>query len=51
MPATLAQNALGGNPFSFTPPQPKQENASPGMNTQDLQWWLNQFGGTSGNAP
>jgi hypothetical protein len=43
MPSTLAQSALGGNPFSFTPPQPV--NASPGMTTQDMQWWLSQFGG------
>lgn len=43
MPNTLLQNAFGGNPFSFTPPQPAQgaRNNQPDLN--QMQEWLNQF--------
>lgn len=43
MPNTMLQNALGGNPFSFTPPAPAQgaQNNQPDLN--QLQAWLNQF--------
>lgn len=43
MPNTMLGNALGGNPFSFTPPQPAQgaRNSQPDLN--QMQTWLNQF--------
>jgi len=41
MPATLLQNALGGNPFSYTPPTPKTEDI--GNPTLSMNRWLEQF--------
>lgn len=43
MPNTMLGNALGGNPFSFTPQQPTKgaNNTQPGLN--QMQAWLNQF--------
>jgi len=41
MPSTQNQMALGGNPFSFTPPVAQQQNASPGIMT--MSDWLKQF--------
>jgi hypothetical protein len=40
MPNTLLQQALGGNPFTYTPP-PAQSTNQPNMQT--LQDWLNRF--------
>lgn len=36
MPSTLSQLAIGGNPFTFTPPVPSQ---------QQQYWWQQNYGG------
>jgi hypothetical protein len=43
MPNTLLQQALGGNPFTYTPPAPKQGATNSQPNLQNFQEWLNQF--------
>jgi len=41
MPNTLLQNALGGNPFSYTPPTPAANTLTdPNFS---MQQWMNQF--------
>jgi len=42
MPNTLLQQALGGNPFTYQPPQPQNKSIvnNPSLTMQD---WLNQF--------
>jgi hypothetical protein len=41
MPNTLLQNALGGNPFSYTPPTPAANTlTNPNFS---MQQWMNQF--------
>lgn len=49
MPNTLLQNALGGNPFSFTPPLPAQGATNNQPGTQQMQDWLNQLLGQGRN--
>lgn len=42
MPPTLLQNALGGNPFTYTPPAPVK-TASGDSTMQSLEDWMQQF--------
>lgn len=42
LPTSLIGQALGGNPFSFTPPQPQQPPQQDQF-TDPLGWWRNQF--------
>jgi len=42
MPSSLLDTALGGQGFSWTPPQPAQTAQNPG-DFQGLQQWLDQF--------
>jgi len=48
MPSTLLQNALGGNPFSFSPPQPTQPPSTANQQAPDLlqvqDWWNRMMG-------
>lgn len=43
MPNTLLQNALGGNPFSFTPPAPTTGAVNNQPNTLNMMDWWNRF--------
>jgi hypothetical protein len=43
MPNTLLQNALGGNPFTYTPPTPAASTPSGDSTSQSMQQWLQQF--------
>jgi len=46
MPNTLLSNALGGNPFSYTPPAPADTSNQNGSNQNvpvSMQEWLNRF--------
>lgn len=49
MPNTLLQNALGGNPFTYTPPAPASSTDSGDSTNLNLQDWFNQFMGQGGN--
>lgn len=50
MPNTLLQNALAGNPFTFTPPLPASSSGTQSQpNAQQLQDWLTQFLGQGRN--
>jgi hypothetical protein len=43
MPNTLLQNALGGNPFNYTPPQPATGTDKSQSMLFSMQDWLNEF--------